>query len=484
MSTSVRTRILLATNLLVAGVGLAVGWAGIELAGREIEHRVVDQSVQQAATVMGELPKNDRMMKYLAQFYGVDAAIGPQAKPILEGSSLSPEQTKELARQIIASPLPEQVQLGGKPYRLGWALIKPAEGAPREPVMRLYLLASQEQLRAAKEEVAKKIAWATLIAIGVVTVLCVWLSASISRPLRRLAGRMDRVAGQDQPPAALTGQQERLRGPAELRQLTESFDRLLARLDEANQQLERSARMAAVGQMSASIAHELRNPLSGIKMNARILADELGRGGKDDPSLQLIIREVERMDLYLEELLSLAAGGPAQQRPPQLSPQDLGELANSVVKLFEGRCRHAGVEIHRQYAPALPPVNADAAQIRQVIMNLLLNALEAVTGKSASGEEAAGREPPQIVIEAAPAILVPGGVRLSVRDNGTGVQVPRGSDIFEPLVTTKNGSPGLGLHICRQLATAHGGKIGFDSSTKGSTFWFELPAGGSGAEFA
>jgi signal transduction histidine kinase len=251
------------------------------------------------------------------------------------------------------------------------------------------------------------------------------------------------------------------RHPAEIARLERSFEQLLARLDDARQQLARSARLATLGQIAASVAHELRNPLSGIKMNARVLADELKRANIADRSLDLIIREIDRMDLFLGELLDLASPGLAG--PIRAEPVRLVELADSVLSLLAGRCRHGGVEVIRQFADC--ETHGDSQQLRQVMLNLMLNALDAMPHGG------------KMTVAIQPAAGDTGSVRFSVADTGPGVQSPPGADIFDPFVTTKPGGTGLGLAMCRQVISRHSGRIGYDTSPAGCTFWFELPAG-------
>jgi signal transduction histidine kinase len=138
----------------------------------------------------------------------------------------------------------------------------------------------------------------------------------------------------------------------------------------------------------------------------------------------------------------------------------LSEVAESVLQLLEGRCRHENVNVLRDFAD-VPSVLADGNQIRQVVMNLVINAIEAMPG---GGDVRLS--------------LAPGGggrVRFSVADRGRGVSAAEGEDVFSPFVTTKPGSVGLGLHVCRQIIRDHGGRIGYDNPGAGAVFWFELP---------
>jgi signal transduction histidine kinase len=127
--------------------------------------------------------------------------------------------------------------------------------------------------------------------------------------------------------------------------------------------------------------------------------------------------------------------------------------------LLEGRCRHEGIEIVRDYAPGLQ-VAADGPKIRQVIMNLVLNAIQAQPGGGTV----------RLCVRAAG----DGWVRFSVADTGKGVAGDK--DVFAPFVTTKPGSTGLGLHLCKKIIDEQGGRIGYENSDGGAVFWFELPS--------
>jgi signal transduction histidine kinase len=470
MRTSIRIRLLLAMNLLVVGVGVAVGWTGVAVSGRIIEHRLVDQTAANAAGLFKtmQLPMSDVLMTQLRQILGAEVAAGSLDPREIVATSLPGPEAAELKVLAARAPLPRRLTLAGTPYLAGMAEV-PERGPPwpaRQP-MRLYVLVPESQVAAAKQASEQTLLWVTIAAIAAATLLAFWLSRTILRPIRRLATRMDALAeraSEDALPAA--PESSAPSGPAEIAGLARSFDQLLGRLEEARRKLARSARLATVGQLSASVAHELRNPLSGIKMNARVLADELARSGLADSSLDRIIREADRMELYLGELLSLASG----EGPPP--PHDLAALprvrldtvGESVLGLLEHRCRHANVSVRRAWDDLASEVQADETQIRQVALNLALNALDAMpAGGVLTLSTRPGRD---------------GTVRFSASDTGPGVQVPEGADLFEPFVTTKSGGVGLGLYVCRRNVERHGGRLGYDSSDSGATFWFELPAAG------
>ena len=479
MRLSIRSRTVLAMNLLATCVGVAVGWAGIAVSSRAIERRLIDEPVTGAARTAGEgrWPVSSELMAYFKQITGAEFAAGPADRSVISASSLSAELTGRLARQFVDGRMGRRIILDGRAYCVGTGPIAFPQAEGRPP-MRLFLLMPESQLIAAQASVRRSIIWITAAAILGATALAFWLSGGITRPVARLSERMDRLSR-----SASAGElPERIedtssgaavrRGPVELARLAESFDQLLGELSDARAKLARSASLAALGQLSASVAHELRNPLSGIKMNVRVLADELAKASMSDPSLDLIAREIDRMDLYISQLLSAAAGarpdiaGGADSGPGAC---DLADLVESVMPLAAARCRQTGIEVTRDMPAGACAARAAARAVRQVVLNLLLNAMDAMPDGGTIRIRASAPGSGQ-------------AVRLEVVDSGPGVRAPDGADVFEPFVTTKPDSAGLGLYICRQIVMAQGGRIGYDSAEGGTTFWFELPRGGPGDE--
>jgi two-component system sensor histidine kinase HydH len=247
------------------------------------------------------------------------------------------------------------------------------------------------------------------------------------------------------------------RGPKEVSRLARSFHELLERLGDARLRVAESERLAVLGKISLSVAHELRNPLSGIKMNLRVLLDHPDL--KEDPGAEAILREVDRMGLYLDELMNFAPASDSRASAPPAEPTKLSELSESVLTILAGRCRHADVSIARNYPAEEPTAAANGNQIRQVMMNLMVNAVEAMPrgGTMTVRVDPAGE-----------------AVRFSVGDTGPGVQAGAGN-LFEAFASARPGGVGLGLYLSKIIIERHGGRIGYDSTPVGATFWFDLP---------
>jgi signal transduction histidine kinase len=167
------------------------------------------------------------------------------------------------------------------------------------------------------------------------------------------------------------------------------------------------------------------------------------------------------MGLYLDELMSLSPGEHLPDRTVSPSPARLSELAESMLTILAGRLRHAKIDVETDFPSDEPAVAVDTNQMRQAMMNLLVNAIEAspAGGKISLAIRRRGD-----------------WLRFSVSDTGTGVPSD-GKDVFAAFTTGKANGVGLGLYICKRILTRHGGEIGYDSSDAGATFWFALPVG-------
>ncbi len=476
--------------IIVLGAGLAV-LAG-NAAGEVVEQRLVRQVAENAGKFLVDrrLPLSDALMNDLRRLFGVDfVAVGAERSELL-ALSLVAQEAEPFMDRVRQGGSGGRIDLGGLRCRFDSHEIRLAPG-PQDAAgrrVRVFVVAPDTLYQDARAKAVGGIVLLAVPAIAVASLLAVALSLTISRPLRRLAGEMDKAVteeGQGQAEGEMqrreagfvegtdakgTGAGDRRsrgsrRGPSEVVRLGESFDQLLKRLSQAQVELARSERLATLGRVAAGVAHELRNPLSGIKMNLRVLQDEMPRDAPGAATTELVLREVDRMDLFVRELMALAAGDGRGDPPAggDLPGVDLAEAAESVVALLDGRLRHARVTVERSFPAELPAVRGDAPRVRQVLMNLIVNAMEAMPGGGTLHLSAAEGDDN-------------GLVRFSVADSGDGVHV-RDMDVFDAFTSTKAGGVGLGLYLCRKIIQAQGGRIGYENTGQGAVFWFELPAG-------
>ena len=214
--------------------------------------------------------------------------------------------------------------------------------------------------------------------------------------------------------------------------------------------MRRAERLAALGQLTAGLAHELRNPLASIKGSADLLARSAA--GRDPIARELgeiISSEVDRTNLLVTRFLAFA-------RP--LEPQR--ELAD-ITEIIDRAAAHAGVPIVRDYSAHVPKILVDPALMEQVFINLFTNAAQ-------SSEAGA-----PVTVSAR---LAENTVEINVTDHGCGIPPDKIETIFNPFFTTKQDGVGLGLAIVSKIVDGHGGKMTVDSEPgRGSTFHIRLP---------
>lgn len=237
--------------------------------------------------------------------------------------------------------------------------------------------------------------------------------------------------------------------------------RHLAQVTALEGEVARRQRLATLGNMAAAVSHEVRNPLNAISMGLQRLRAEFRPTTEPadyDRVLELVGGEVRRLNALVEEFLTLA-------RPPVLKPEPvrLGDLLEEVVGLIEPEARQTGVRIEQRIPADLPPLLADRDRLKQVVLNLARNALEAMPEGGTFRVEA-GRAPHALT--------------LRVADSGPGIPPETKDRIFEPYYTTKVKGLGLGLPIARQIVEAHGGTITVEPVAGGGTcFLLTLPLG-------
>jgi len=236
----------------------------------------------------------------------------------------------------------------------------------------------------------------------------------------------------------------------------------------------RAQRVAAWRDVARRLAHEIKNPLTPIQLSADRLRKHFGGAPPSTQALvaectDAIIVEVEALKSLVDEFAQFA-----RLRGPRLLPIDLNQLVEETLRFYGGVLQQGRLQIQQDLAEDLPPVRLDAEQMRQVIINLVDNAMEALGGPG--GPARPDGHPPMIRIRTV-FDADNGVVRLTVTDNGPGVPAADRDKLFMPYYSTKGRGSGLGLAIVRRIVVEHGGGIeAGDAMPAGTTFTVELPA--------
>jgi signal transduction histidine kinase len=249
----------------------------------------------------------------------------------------------------------------------------------------------------------------------------------------------------------------------EIVSLNEELNKYIERLQKTQQQLIQAAKLSSIGELSAGVAHELNNPLAGVLVYTRLIKDKLA---KDSFNKEQLISSLTKIESAIEYCTGIIRGllDFARQSPPLLRPVTVGRAIDKAMSLAGHQAKMKRIEVVREETPALPLVVADFNQLVQVLINLVVNGIDAMPEGCRMTIGTSGEN---------------GWVRISVRDAGCGITPENMEKLFTPFFTTKEEvkGVGLGLAVSYGIIERHGGRIEVQSEVgKGSTFTIVLPA--------
>lgn len=237
--------------------------------------------------------------------------------------------------------------------------------------------------------------------------------------------------------------------------------RLYEDLKRSKSYIRRADRLASLGTLTAGLAHEIRNPLVAIKTLTQLLPERLDDEEFRTQFLQIASGEVDRISSLVTELLEFA-----RPSDPKLELENINTILDGMLLLASTETKKKQINIIKNFASDLPPVQIDREQIKQVFLNILLNAVDAT------------RENGKITVKTK-SFIKPGGepfAQIEFTDTGCGIPEEYLEDIFNPFFTTKSTGSGLGLSISNQIIQDHRGYIDVESQLdKGSSFFINLP---------
>ena len=255
---------------------------------------------------------------------------------------------------------------------------------------------------------------------------------------------------------------ERKRAEAEARENDRRYHEMQMELAHAN-------RVATVGQLTASIAHEVIQPIAATVTNAETALRWLGLGSSHLEEVQEALTSIVDDGVRAAEVINRIRGL-MKKAPPRKDRLEINGVILEIIELARGEAGKRGVSILTELAYPSPVVEADRVQLQQVLLNLIVNAIEAM------GADNEG--PKELLISTGK--VEPSGALVAVRDSGPGLETLMLERVFESFYTTKASGLGLGLSICRSIIEAHGGRLWASTNQqRGATFQFTLPGAGS-----
>jgi C4-dicarboxylate-specific signal transduction histidine kinase len=237
-------------------------------------------------------------------------------------------------------------------------------------------------------------------------------------------------------------------------------------LREVQTELARANRIATIGEMSSSIVHEVNQPITGLIANSEAALEWLSHGpaklAEARTAIECAITDGKRAAEIVGRIRDLI-----NKAPPKKDRFDMNEAIRDVIVLTRGEAVKNGVSVQVQFADGLPLIEGDRVQLQQVILNLIVNAIQAMSGIDAKRD-----------LHLSTVNVASEGTLVAVRDSGSGLRNDHLSRLFEPFYTTKPDGLGMGLPICRSIIEAHGGRLwATPNEPRGAVFQFTLPPG-------
>jgi signal transduction histidine kinase/putative methionine-R-sulfoxide reductase with GAF domain len=240
-------------------------------------------------------------------------------------------------------------------------------------------------------------------------------------------------------------------------QMEEKIQKTTATLRKTEAQLIRSEKLAALGQLAAGIAHEIRNPLTSINILIHSLRDSFSSNNSHREDLQVIEEEIDRINKIVDQFLRFA-----RPSPPLLEKAEISSVFEETLQLLRPQIEKQRISVQKNFG-SLPPITIDKEQMKQVVLNLLLNAIQAMPGGGQlqlTGQMPRGNS----------------WIQLSIQDSGMGIPPQDMDKLFDPFFSTREGGIGLGLSIAHRIIDQHHGRIEVESTPeKGTLFTIWLP---------
>ncbi len=351
-----------------------------------------------------------------------------------------------LALQIHSdsAPITHDITLGGRPYKVFYLLLSPG---------RFYcLLRPMEEIAAAKRTLAWSMFGMGILVMATVALISHLIGRNLTVPIKSLVEFTQRVARGKLDETCEVKTQD------EIGELAAAFNAMTQELEQSRDKLIQAERLATAGKMSASFAHEIRNPLSSMRMLGQMLMRKRDISAeRHQQSVRYILEEIERIDGIVKGLMDFA-------RPTTLNlvKQPLMPALQGVLSLMEANLVHHQIGLVQRFAPGLPEIRFDLDKLKQAFMNVVLNALEAM---------------PQGGTLTVSAIETEEKICIKVTDTGVGIREEDLPQLFEPFFTRKTKGTGLGLANVKRVLEEHGGSVSVESTlAEGTTVSMWLPS--------
>jgi signal transduction histidine kinase len=450
---------------LVATVGAA--WIALSLSSRALESRVESQLARGSALVsQSHFALNPSILELVKEIANADVVTYSADGTVL-ASTLDGERRQALARAVMGADATADALRGrdgatvvrqivdeGITYSVAYRTV------PARPGTVVAFVADTSELVSSTQQARTRILFAAGVTLLVLVIASQLIARRVSAPIEELVA-FTREAGEGSPRRA------RVEGDDETARLAGAFNQMLDRLQTSQEALVRSEKLAVAGLLAARVAHDVRNPLSSIKMQTQLLRSRLRTDANSQAVLASVLRDIEQVESVVRGLLELARPGTLRLKRTQVN-----EIVEDVLRQLSPQMAHRKITLHTELQPDLPEILLDGERFRQALLNVVNNAADAM--------------PDGGTLAIATSTAANGStVLLDVCDDGTGVDPAVADRVFDPFVSTKRDGVGLGLVNTKSVVESHGGTVALEPRTpSGTRARIALPAVSNGAAAA
>lgn len=466
MKIRIRYKIVLPFLGLFILVFLYTYWHLAQTLSKQIEEQIGNQ-MREIVYAIGHTHylKNQKIVEKVKGLIHADILLGEHFSRILS-STLPSEDTQSILAWVrekeifITTPTTPPALWSEKtrifrnfPLTSGsYAIFATFLPEKRNPPCWMLLLFPEDRFRIPQQKIYRTFEYVLYPTLFLVVILGVLISLTITRPLERLSREVQQITSHD------WNKNLTVHTSDEVGELAQSFNQMLQELHQTQTHLIQSEKSATLGKITARVAHEIRNPLTSIRMtlqNAKRRIEHQQLPSLE--SLELVVKEIDRLEWIIQELLSFGPSPPPLKR----SWIPLHPLLEEILPIALARLNHLKITLRSEYDPRVHLIYGDGNKIKQVLLNLLLNAIQAM--------------PAGGTLTLKTTLIPHHFVEISVRDTGIGVSPETEPHLFESFFTTRSEGTGLGLSTSLDIIKRHEGAMGYRRIPLGSEFWFTLP---------
>jgi two-component system, NtrC family, sensor histidine kinase HydH len=412
----------------------AVTWVGVRATTSALQARLEAQLLGSASAVTWrDFALSAPILQNLRAVIGADIVTFGADRRVIASSFADPRNgVVDAARRTIASEGAPSLQPRVVSGDCGYPCVIAFRAVDGRPGVTVALVADASPVVAATRSVVRTILLSAALAVIVLILVSQAVVRRVTAPLERLVQFVRTLSAQNPDARAQVGDDE-------IGSLAEAFNGMLDRLDQSRAALVRSEKLGLAGLFAARVAHDIRNPLSSIKMQAQLLRSKLKGGTEDRDTLSAILHDIGQVESVVRDLMELANPGSLS-----LQPGSLNAVVRDALEQLAAQFTYRKIRVSVQLAEPLPPVRLDAPRLRQAILNVLVNGSEAMhTGGELQVASGAGE----------------GRVWIRICDDGVGIDPALVDRVFDPFVSTKPEGVGLGLVNVKAVVEGHGGAI-------------------------